>query len=138
MSSNNATRGARGAAGNAVRNFTPEQFRALRKQSRIEPASRDLPLQPSFAQQRLWFLAQMKGGSEAYHIPLALQLSGPLDRPALQAALDRLVRRHEALRTTFRTIDGDAFQHIGPADAGFALQVHDLSGHADTDARLAA
>ena len=56
----------------------------------------------SFAQQRLWFLAQMEGGSEAYHIPLRLRLRGELDAGALRRALDRIVARHEALRTILR------------------------------------
>jgi hypothetical protein len=46
-----------------------------------------LPL--SFAQQRLWFLAQMEGGSRAYHMPWGLRLRGRLDRVALAPALDR-------------------------------------------------
>ena len=69
-----------------------------------------LPL--SFAQQRLWFLAQMEGVSEAYHIPLGLRLRGDLDRAALRRALDRIVVRHEALRTTFVLMDGEPVQRI--------------------------
>src|SRR6516164_3885359 len=56
----------------------------------------DIPL--SFAQQRLWFLAQMEGVSEVYHVPQGLRLRGELDRNALRRALDRIVWRHEALR----------------------------------------
>ena len=67
------------------------------------PASRheqdSLPL--SYAQQRQWFLWQLEPGSSAYHIPAALHLRGPLDRAALQAALDALLARHESLRTCF-------------------------------------
>ena len=76
----------------------------------------------SFAQQRLWFLAQMNGASEAYHIPLALHLRGRLDKAALVQALDRLVARHEGLRTTFVTIEGEVFQQIQPAEVGFELK----------------
>jgi len=53
------------------------------------------------AQHRLWFLDQLRPGSTAYVVPLALELTGRLDAPALAAALDRLVGRHEALRTTY-------------------------------------
>ncbi|MBM7119958.1 amino acid adenylation domain-containing protein [Dyella kyungheensis] len=79
-----------------------------------------LPL--SFAQRRLWFLAQMQGGSEAYYIPYALRLQGRLDRQALRRALDRIIERHEALRTTFVRVDGEPVQRIGSAlEHGFPL-----------------
>ena len=55
----------------------------------------------SFAQQRLWFLEQLAPGSTAYTMPWALRLTGPLDVPALEAALFDLVVRHEAMRTAY-------------------------------------
>ncbi len=86
----------------------------------IVPVSRDQALPLSFAQQRLWFLAQLDGGSSAYHIPAGLRLRGSLDRIALKRALDRIVARHESLRTTFVQLQGhDAEQRIAPADIGF-------------------
>ncbi|UUZ50674.1 condensation domain-containing protein [Massilia sp. B-10] len=91
----------------------------------IVAADRNAPLPLSWAQQRLWFLDQLDGAaSAAYHIPAALRLSGTLDSAALQAALDRIVARHENLRTTF--VDGQ--QVIAAADCGFALRRVDLSG----------
>ncbi|WP_192247381.1 non-ribosomal peptide synthetase, partial [Mesorhizobium caraganae] len=63
----------------------------------IAAVSRNEPLVLSFAQQRLWFLAQLDEGSTNYHIPLALRLRGVLDRTAWQRSLDRLFARHEAL-----------------------------------------
>src|SRR5262249_45491377 len=66
----------------------------------ITPAQRRELLPLSFAQQRLWFLAQM-GLSKAYHIFYGLRLKGRLDRESLRRALDRIVARHEGLRTTF-------------------------------------
>jgi len=79
----------------------------------IVPAARDAALPLSLAQQRLWFLTQMEPGSAAYHIPALLRLSGRLDLDALQAALDAVVARHEALRTTFVTDEaGNATQRI--------------------------
>ena len=95
------------------------------------------PLAVSYAQQRLWFLSQMQGASEAYHIPLGLRLSGELDRDALVRALNALVSRHEPLRTTFAVMDGDPVQRIGEAESGFALVEHDLRGAADQAEELA-
>ncbi len=93
----------------------------------ITVADRSGPLPLSFAQQRLWFLAQMEGGSEAYHIPVGLRLKGELDEEALRRALDRIVARHEALRTRFEVQEGQAVQRIVPADVGLTLEWGDLS-----------
>lgn len=71
-----------------------------------------LPL--SFAQQRLWFLAQLEPESVAYHVPMPLRLKGPLDAAALERALNEIVRRHEVLRVTFTTADGQPVQRIAP------------------------
>ncbi len=100
------------------------------------PRDQVLPL--SFAQQRLWFLAQMEGGNATYHLSIGLRLRGVLDRAALERALDRIVARHEALRTSFAVVDGEPVQHVATADAGFALQIFDLAGHADAERELTA
>ena len=102
----------------------------------IMAARRDEPLPLSFAQQRLWFLAQMEGVSQAYHIPLGLRLTGELDGGALRGALARLVARHEALRTTFDHVDGQPVQRIAAEDSGFDLQEHDLRQHSDAEGEL--
>src|SRR6266700_1933957 len=99
------------------------------------PRNQHLPL--SYAQQRLWFLAQMKGVSEVYHIPFGVGLMGKLDRRALGLALDRLVQRHDGLRTTFAVVDGEAAQRIAAAeDSQFFLRDHDLRGQADAALRF--
>ncbi|MCF5295589.1 non-ribosomal peptide synthetase, partial [Pseudomonas syringae] len=108
-------------------------------QQPIVPVSRDQSLPLSFAQQRLWFLAQLDGGSAAYHIPAGLRLRGSLDQVALKRALDRIVARHEALRTTFvQEQDQDPLQCIAPADIGFSLQLQVLTGQADAEQQLLA
>ncbi|PRE81748.1 non-ribosomal peptide synthetase, partial [Burkholderia gladioli] len=93
----------------------------------IEPIGRDGALPLSFAQQRLWFLAQMDGVSSAYHMPAALRLSGTLDRAALQASLDRIVERHEALRTTFVREGKQVVQRIGAPGGGLPIAFSDLA-----------
>ncbi|HEX3586704.1 MAG TPA: amino acid adenylation domain-containing protein, partial [Candidatus Angelobacter sp.] len=96
----------------------------------ITKADRKQPLPLSYAQQRLWFLAQMEGMSEVYHMPFGVRLVGKLDRHALGLALDRIVQRHEALRTTFVVVDGEAVQRITAVeDSHFLLRDHDLRDH---------
>ncbi|MCD0244452.1 amino acid adenylation domain-containing protein, partial [Xanthomonas melonis] len=93
------------------------------------PMERTGALPLSWAQQRLWFLDQLDpAASLAYHMPTALRLEGPLDGAALQATLDRIVARHESLRTYFvQTVDGPV-QRFAPDTVGFALTQADLSG----------
>ncbi|MEO8382951.1 MAG: amino acid adenylation domain-containing protein, partial [Acidobacteriota bacterium] len=95
--------------------------------ARIEIADRSQHLPLSMAQQRLWFLDQLDpAASAAYHMPAALRLLGQLDVAALQATLNRLIARHESLRTSFIAIDGVPYQQIAPEDCGFALSREDL------------
>jgi amino acid adenylation domain-containing protein/non-ribosomal peptide synthase protein (TIGR01720 family) len=77
---------------------------------RAQPRAGDLPL--SHAQQRLWFLNRLDPSNGAYHMPAGLDLQGRLDRQALQAAFDQLEARHEALRTRFVEVGGEARQRI--------------------------
>ena len=83
------------------------------------------PCQLSFAQQRLWFLDQLELGKYAYNIPAALRLRGQLNLPALEQSLNKIVQRHEALRTTFTTVDGQPVQVINPT-LTLALTLVDL------------
>jgi amino acid adenylation domain-containing protein/non-ribosomal peptide synthase protein (TIGR01720 family) len=66
----------------------------------IEPLARDsAPL--SFAEERLWFIEQYEGGTDAYHIPLLFELDNEINKDALERALQKIINRHEVLRTTF-------------------------------------
>ncbi|MEQ8997811.1 MAG: amino acid adenylation domain-containing protein [Coleofasciculus sp. B1-GNL1-01] len=80
----------------------------------IQPVSREGNLPLSFAQQRLWFLDQMEPGNPLYNIPRAVRLEGSLNVAALEQSFNEIVRRHEALRTTFKTVDGQPVQVIAP------------------------
>jgi Condensation domain len=95
-----------------------EQISPRRKTSDL------LPL--SFAQQGLWFIDQLQPGSTSFNIPVAVRLTGRLDTAAFERALTETVRRHEILRTTFKSVAGQAFQFIAPPQP-FALPLTDLS-----------
>nr|WP_227028209.1 non-ribosomal peptide synthetase [Corallococcus soli] len=92
----------------------------------LVPAATPGPHPLSFAQQRLWFIDQLDPGSPLYNMPTALRLSGTVDVPRLQQTFDALVQRHESLRTTFETHDGEPLQRIHPAPAQ-SLFVVDLT-----------
>jgi amino acid adenylation domain-containing protein len=106
------------------------------KSSPIVPVERGGRLALSFAQQRLWFLEQLGELGGTYHIPEQLRLRGALDRAALARALERIVARHESLRTVFVLVDGQPEQRILPVEeSGFGVVEHDLRGepHAETE-----
>ncbi|MBD1922211.1 amino acid adenylation domain-containing protein [Funiculus sociatus GB2-A5] len=69
----------------------------------------------SFAQQRLWFLDQLFPGNTFYNVAAALRLKGSLNTSALEETFNEIVRRHEALRTTFRMLNGQPVQVIAPS-----------------------
>src|SRR5581483_708208 len=80
-------------------------------------------LPASFAQQRLWFLEQWEPG--VYNIPFTVGLSGNLNIDAMGRAFREIIRRHEALRTTFSMVDSQLMQIVSP-HLSFALNLIDL------------
>jgi amino acid adenylation domain-containing protein len=94
--------------------------------SPLVPVERTAPPPLSFAQERLWLVHQLEGAEALYNIPVARRLAGALDARALERALGEVVRRHEALRTAFREVEGVLEQVIAPF-GGFALAREDLS-----------
>lgn len=99
------------------------------------PRPEHLPL--AYAQQRLWFMAQMEGGSRAYHMPVGFHLYGALNVLALRHALNQIVARHEALRTTFAAVEGGPVQRIAAVEAStFKLIEHDLCLSQKADSEL--
>src|SRR5678815_1353979 len=95
---------------------------------RVERAQREGDVMPlSFAQQRLWFIDQLEPGNPVYNTPRGVRLRGTLEVAALERALTELVRRHEALRTTFGDLHGEPVQVIGNPEP-FTINVEELSG----------
>ena len=84
------------------------------------------PIPLSFAQERLWFLDQLEPGSAAYNIPTATLIEGNLDVVAMEKALNEVIKRHEALRTTVTVAKGQPAQVICP-ELWLTLPVVDLS-----------
>ncbi|MFP2903392.1 condensation domain-containing protein, partial [Corallococcus sp. 4LFB] len=85
----------------------------------------------SFAQQRLWLIDQLEPGSALYNMPVAVRLEGDLHADVLERALQEVVRRHEALRTTFAQVEGAPVQVIHP-DSILPLSLVDLSDVPET------
>ncbi|MFL6193141.1 MAG: amino acid adenylation domain-containing protein, partial [Thermoanaerobaculia bacterium] len=96
------------------------------------------PLPVSFSQERLWLLDRLTPGLPVYNVPLALRLSGELDQACLEAAVNAVVERHEALRTTFREAGGQAWQVVAPFEPRPLPVLDLLPGEArEEEARLA-
>src|SRR6185295_5648936 len=95
--------------------------------SPLERVSREEPLVLSFAQQRLWFLDRFEPGSPLYTIPVAVDLTGRIERGVLGSSLGEVVRRHEVLRTSFGELSGAPYAVVA-APAGFTLPLIDLAG----------
>jgi amino acid adenylation domain-containing protein len=112
---------------------TPAGLAALLEQAgparvALAPWPRPERVPMSYAQQRLWFQAQLEGLSAAYNIPRVLRLAGDLDTQALSGALADVAGRHEVLRTVFPAEDGQPYQQIlDPADVTWELGVTEVT-----------
>jgi amino acid adenylation domain-containing protein len=121
----------------AHRPESPPATRSARRNARIAPAPRDGAMALSFAQQRMWFLAQLDPRGPSLNAPFVFELRGALDVDALHRSVCEIVRRHEALRTTFAEDGGRLVQRVA-ADARVALPVADLSALPATERAVAA
>lgn len=110
-----------------IAGLTPAQFalikQRLNEKNQGRPDDQAIPRRAShfatraplsFAQERLWFLYQLDPESYAFNITNAVRLTGKLNVSSLEKALNEIVRRHEALRTTFANIDDEPVQVIAP------------------------
>ncbi|SHF40806.1 non-ribosomal peptide synthase domain TIGR01720/amino acid adenylation domain-containing protein [Seinonella peptonophila] len=92
--------------------YRKEEFVSLPRLEVQQLEGNESPL--SFAQQRVWFIEQMSPGEVTYQMPFALRIKGKLDVAGLDHAIQRMVMKHEILRTTFTDREGEAIQVIHP------------------------
>jgi len=81
----------------------------------VTPVPRHGAVPLSYGQERLWFLHQLAPGGSTYNVSTGLELRGRLQAAALTRSLHEIVRRHEALRTSFHLRDGHPVQVVHPA-----------------------
>ncbi|MDJ0838003.1 MAG: amino acid adenylation domain-containing protein [Acidobacteriota bacterium] len=93
----------------------------------IQPRKPDQPLLLSYAQERLWFMDQFQPDNPVYNVIATIQIQGPLHMRALRRSIAEITRRHEVLRTTFRTEGGRPVQVIAPS-LETPLPIVDLQG----------
>jgi len=79
----------------------------------LRAVERQGELELSYAQERLWFEEQLSPGSASYNVPVVVRMKGTLDVGALERSLTTVVRRHEALRTTFTRNHSRPVQRVG-------------------------
>jgi alpha-ketoglutarate-dependent taurine dioxygenase len=101
-----------------------------KSQSISQPVRRQIAseLQPlSFAQHRIWFAEQLQSGSSIYNLTAGVELKGALAVIVLEQSFNEIIRRHEMLRSTFVTIEGNPAQIVNPSQP-MSLPLVDLSG----------
>ncbi|MCX8130966.1 MAG: amino acid adenylation domain-containing protein [Clostridia bacterium] len=98
----------------------------------IQPRPGNEPVPLSYAQQRLWFLDQLVPNNPAYNAIVEFCMSGEVDTVILEKCINEIISRHEALRTTFKSINGQAYQEISPK-LELKLPVADLREYSDSE-----
>jgi amino acid adenylation domain-containing protein len=93
----------------------------------LRSIQRDGELPLSFGQETFWFLDRLEPGSPVFNIDFAIRLGGPLDPVIVGQTMAEVLRRHEALRTTFTCVDGRPIARIAPP-APLSVPVLDLTG----------
>ncbi|QJB31617.1 hypothetical protein HF329_09965 [Chitinophaga oryzae] len=138
---------ARGVIDEQLRQLIKDNKEALVAYIRQVMRQEDITIQPapmatsyplSSSQRRLWILSQLEADDTAYHIAVGYRFEGTLEVQALEKAFQRLIERHEILRTVFRVQeDGEPVQVVLPAEhSGFSLLQDDLRDRHDKDEEI--
>ncbi|MEK4732085.1 non-ribosomal peptide synthase/polyketide synthase [Paenibacillus sp. FSL L8-0641] len=92
--------------GKDVSKYTPNAFSGI-------PSAREQEFYPmSSAQKRLYILNELEGAGTAYNMPGVVLLEGNIDAVRFEQAFKELVKRHEALRTSFHMVEGEPVQKV--------------------------
>ncbi len=103
----------------------------------IEPVAESADYEASPAQKRTWLLSQFEGATTVYNVPGSFLIEGELDFEALEQSLQKVVARHDILRTTFRLVDGVLRQKVRAYRADFFQLVEvDLRSSAQQEQAL--
>ncbi|MFT7821915.1 amino acid adenylation domain-containing protein [Bacillus siamensis] len=86
----------------------------------------------SSTQKRLFILDQMEGSSTAYNMASALEVTGNLDVEKIQQAIDRLIQRHESLRTSFVMTEGETLQVIAD-EVFYPVEYEETDSYSEAD-----
>lgn len=82
------------------------------KTEKISPAKDKSVVPASSPQQRIWFLDQLEGSNAAYNIPLEVKIAGPVQLNILEKSINRIIKRHDALRSCVKNQNGIPLLHI--------------------------
>jgi amino acid adenylation domain-containing protein len=113
-----------------------EQIETVRQQTshlvraQLKPLANKTNIPLSFAQQQIWLLGQIAPDIPIYNEPFTFRLGGPIDVIALEQSFNDILRRHDALRTTFTKVNGQPVQVVSPVKP-FKLPVFDFSDQPD-------
>lgn len=102
-----------------------EEKRALLRRLVAEGRTQARVFPTSFSQQRLWFMDRLVPGSAFYNVEAAIPIRAALNPTVFEHAINEIVARHDALRTTFREEKGEPVQVVAPK-LNVPLPVHDL------------
>ncbi|MEG4588313.1 amino acid adenylation domain-containing protein [Microcoleus sp. MOSTC5] len=110
-----------------------EQLTGNTKAAVIGPVSRSRHLPLSFAQERLWFFDQLEPGNPFYNLCGAVRVTGQLNAEALRQSIEKIIERHEVLRTAFAAVEGQPIQVVAAAAGDWTLPLIDLSDRSPDD-----
>ncbi|HTE25189.1 amino acid adenylation domain-containing protein, partial [Flavitalea sp.] len=88
----------------------------------------------SHSQKRIWVIDQFEENSLAYVLPMAFNIKGLLDREAIVWAFEKIIARHESLRTVFINTDGEPRQVVKkPGELSASFRVISISNETNKE-----